>query len=175
MTLFRKPLHTPQVMRHRPCSLRRGGRREVRIPSLSIERAHGTPDARCVRSLVCENEKAHESSRHENTGHARRSVRGAFAGLLREQGPRRPTHVCWATDGGGLTSHRRARRAMVLPPGAEATAPGPRGLGRHRRGAVVSPRQHAGLPRRDRRTSNTAASPPHPASQTVTIASRPSH
>ena len=96
-------------MRHRPCSLRRGGRREVRIPSLSIERAHGTPDARCVRSLVCENEKAHESSRHENTGHARRSVRGAFAGLLREQGPRRPTHVCWATDGGGLTSHRRPK------------------------------------------------------------------
>lgn len=151
----------------------RGRRSFPFLPSSSRGRTERR--TRDASAASCAKIKKHtRGSRHEDTGHARRSVRGAFAGLLREQGPRRPTHVCWATDGGGLTSHRRARRAVVLPPGAKATAPGPRGLGRHHRGVAVSPRQHTGLPLRDRRTSNTAASPPHPASQTVTITSRPS-
>ncbi len=79
--------------RRPPCCLRRGhavsfartgnSPRVVVGPSPSIMRARGTPDARCVRSLACKSETAHEHSHHENTGCVRRSARDGFNGLLR--------------------------------------------------------------------------------------------
>jgi hypothetical protein len=86
-----------------PCCLRRGGAGEIHIPSLSIERAHGTPDARCVRSLVCKKWKAHERSspRRHRTRPAFRARR--FCRLAPRTGPPAADpcvlgHRWWRTD-----------------------------------------------------------------------------
>ena len=87
---------------------RRGGARRVR--SLRpLERARGTPDARCVRSLVCESGEAHEHSHHGRAGGIRRSARGGvmacFASppvsnagttVSRRHGLPRQDHATWA-------------------------------------------------------------------------------
>jgi hypothetical protein len=41
------------------------------------------PDARCTRSLACENEKAHERRHHRFTGFTQHSLRNGFNGFLR--------------------------------------------------------------------------------------------
>jgi hypothetical protein len=42
------------------------------------QRAQGMPGARCARSLVCENKKAHKHSHHGHTGITRHSLRDGF-------------------------------------------------------------------------------------------------
>ena len=47
------------------------------------QRAQGMPGARCARSLVCKNKKAHKHSHHGHTGNTRHSPRNGFNGFLR--------------------------------------------------------------------------------------------
>ena len=71
------------------------------------KRARGTPGARCARSLACECETEHTSvvtavlPVSAGVPHA-----AAFAGLLRERGPRRTVHA-WDHRCGGLPTRRR--------------------------------------------------------------------
>ncbi len=85
------------------------GRRSLSHSLPSATRAHGTPDARCVRSLVCESGEAHEHSHHGRAGGIRRSARSGvmacFASppvssagttVSRRHGLPRQDHATWA-------------------------------------------------------------------------------
>ena len=114
----------------------RARRRPVRFACPKL-RAHGTPDAKRIRSLMCKSEKAHEHSRHEHAGHIRRSARNGFNGLL-----------CM-TPGVRCRHHLKSK--------TRAAAPGPCNLGRPRYGVVVS------LGRIKKRRSLFRSAPDHPA------------
>jgi hypothetical protein len=161
--------------------------------ALVEKRARGTPDARCVRSLM-RKVKSARVSHHGRTGYIRRSARGGFVGLLR------------ALPGSDSSAWVRHRRPMLTSPlrlkrtathrldasdghrdhttwaGAQsrcrwgASPPRPhRAASSSARGERLTDPRHGGDPPCRETSRRTLPRPPHPAPRIVTIASRPSH